>query len=149
MWLCLLRLAEFTREQDRVKKTKPHGQIQTSLADRFSQLQDAENAWKKKVTFHCQWLLKINVENPAELVLECIGGSFLDGQRSVMGKSCHMSGLPWLCVQGVEGWSADTFSSSAESAYFSEPLPNGCLPDLTVVMPNLEIQSLASLQETE
>lgn len=43
-----------------------------------------------------------------------------------MCKSCHMSGLPWLCVQGVEGWSADTFSSSAESAYFSELLPNGC-----------------------
>uniref|UniRef100_A0A674MLJ7 Supervillin d n=1 Tax=Takifugu rubripes TaxID=31033 RepID=A0A674MLJ7_TAKRU len=42
------RLGEFTREKDRVKKTKPHDQIQTSLAGRFSQLQDAENAWKKK-----------------------------------------------------------------------------------------------------
>nr|XP_046232805.1 supervillin [Scatophagus argus] len=45
------RLAEFTGEcesKDGLKKTKPVEQIQTSLADRFSQLQDAENAWKKK-----------------------------------------------------------------------------------------------------
>lgn len=49
MFLCLLRLADFTKEKDRVKKTKAHEQIQTPLADRFSQLQDAENAWKKKV----------------------------------------------------------------------------------------------------
>lgn len=55
MCLCL-RLAEFTREKDSVKKTKPHERIQTSLADRFSQLQDAENAWKKKVNFICKWL---------------------------------------------------------------------------------------------
>lgn len=55
MCLCL-RLAEFTREKDSAKKTKPHERIQTSLADRFSQLQDAENAWKKKVNFICKWL---------------------------------------------------------------------------------------------
>ncbi|XP_042363517.1 supervillin [Plectropomus leopardus] len=45
------RLAEFTSEdekKDRVKKPKPSEQIQTSLAERFGQLQDAENAWKKK-----------------------------------------------------------------------------------------------------
>lgn len=49
MCRCLLRLAEFTRDRAGVKKTKPHEIIQTSLADRFNQLQDAENAWKKKV----------------------------------------------------------------------------------------------------
>ncbi|XP_076616149.1 supervillin [Chaetodon auriga] len=45
------RLAEFTSDsekKDRWKKTKPAELIQTSLADRFSQLQDAENAWRKK-----------------------------------------------------------------------------------------------------
>ncbi|KAK2820392.1 hypothetical protein Q5P01_023351 [Channa striata] len=45
------RLAEFTTgvgEKDRVKKAKPTELIQTPLADRFSQLQDAENSWKKK-----------------------------------------------------------------------------------------------------
>lgn len=55
MCLRLLRLAEFTREKDSVKK--PHERIQTSLADRFSQLHDAENAWKKKVNFICKWML--------------------------------------------------------------------------------------------
>lgn len=34
---------------ERVKKAKPIDTVQTSLADRFTQLQDAENAWKKKV----------------------------------------------------------------------------------------------------
>lgn len=46
------RLAEFTSEgekKDRVRKAKPSEAIQTSLADRFGQLQDSENAWKKKV----------------------------------------------------------------------------------------------------
>lgn len=59
MCLHLLRLAEFTREKDSMKKThtKPHERIQTSLADRFSQLHDSENAWKKKVNFICKWLL--------------------------------------------------------------------------------------------
>lgn len=51
--MCLfLRLVEFTGERenkDRLKKAKPPEVIQTSLADRFSQLQDAESAWKKKV----------------------------------------------------------------------------------------------------
>lgn len=52
--LCLFffRLAEFSSEhesRDRAKKAKPIDNIHTSLADRFSQLQDAENAWKKKV----------------------------------------------------------------------------------------------------
>ncbi|KAM9426091.1 supervillin-like [Pholidichthys leucotaenia] len=45
------RMAEFTRDGEgdsRLKKTKPASLIQTSLADRFSQLHDAENAWKKK-----------------------------------------------------------------------------------------------------
>uniref|UniRef100_A0A3B5BDU7 Supervillin-like n=1 Tax=Stegastes partitus TaxID=144197 RepID=A0A3B5BDU7_9TELE len=43
------RLTEFNSEKkDRLKKPKPCEQVQTSLADRFSQLQDAENAWKKK-----------------------------------------------------------------------------------------------------
>ncbi|KAF3704410.1 Supervillin Archvillin p205/p250 [Channa argus] len=45
------RLAEFTDgegEKDRVKKTKPTELIQTSLGDRFSLLQGAENSWKKK-----------------------------------------------------------------------------------------------------
>lgn len=51
MYLCLLRLSELTRDKDSVKKTKPHERIQTPLADRFSQLQDAENAWKKKVNY--------------------------------------------------------------------------------------------------
>uniref|UniRef100_A0A8D0CW01 Supervillin d n=1 Tax=Sander lucioperca TaxID=283035 RepID=A0A8D0CW01_SANLU len=45
------RLAEFTSEgdqKDRLKKPIPSSLIQTSLADRFGQLQDAENAWMKK-----------------------------------------------------------------------------------------------------
>uniref|UniRef100_A0A673BSP9 Supervillin-like n=1 Tax=Sphaeramia orbicularis TaxID=375764 RepID=A0A673BSP9_9TELE len=46
------RLADLTSEEcekkDRLKKPKPSELIQTSLADRFCQLQDAENAWKKK-----------------------------------------------------------------------------------------------------
>ncbi|XP_059180038.1 supervillin [Centropristis striata] len=46
------RLSEFTSEsekKDRVKrKTKPSEAIQTSLADRFSQLQESENSWMKK-----------------------------------------------------------------------------------------------------
>nr|QNQ79867.1 supervillin [Siniperca chuatsi] len=47
------RLAEFTSEgekKDRLKKPKPSELIQTSLADRFGQLQGAENAWKKKTS---------------------------------------------------------------------------------------------------
>nr|XP_029134943.1 LOW QUALITY PROTEIN: supervillin-like [Labrus bergylta] len=45
------RLAEFNTEgekTDRLKKLKPSDLIQTSLADRFGQLQDSENAWRKK-----------------------------------------------------------------------------------------------------
>uniref|UniRef100_A0A8C5GNX2 Supervillin-like n=1 Tax=Gouania willdenowi TaxID=441366 RepID=A0A8C5GNX2_GOUWI len=46
------RLAELTsgesKRRDKPKKSKPSDQIQTSLADRFNQLQDNENAWKKK-----------------------------------------------------------------------------------------------------
>lgn len=51
--LIFFRLAEFTStegEKDRLKKGKPSEQIQSSLADRFNQLHDAENAWKKKVS---------------------------------------------------------------------------------------------------
>lgn len=47
------RLAELTgNEEDwrsKLKKTKSSDMVQTSLADRFSQLHDSENAWKKKV----------------------------------------------------------------------------------------------------
>ncbi|XP_034050636.1 supervillin [Thalassophryne amazonica] len=46
------RLAEFSSGEDekrvKVKKLKSTELIQTPLADRFSQLKDAENAWKKK-----------------------------------------------------------------------------------------------------
>ncbi|KAM6963474.1 supervillin-like [Tautogolabrus adspersus] len=45
------RLAEFNTEgekTDRRKKLKPSDLIQTSLADRFGQLQDSENSWRKK-----------------------------------------------------------------------------------------------------
>uniref|UniRef100_A0A8C6SM77 Supervillin d n=1 Tax=Neogobius melanostomus TaxID=47308 RepID=A0A8C6SM77_9GOBI len=45
------RLEEFKGESDtktRVGRNRPSGVIQTPLADRFNQLQDAENAWKKK-----------------------------------------------------------------------------------------------------
>uniref|UniRef100_A0A8C4H146 Supervillin d n=1 Tax=Dicentrarchus labrax TaxID=13489 RepID=A0A8C4H146_DICLA len=45
------RLADFTSDgekKDRLKKAKPTELIQTSLADRFGQLQDAENSWRKK-----------------------------------------------------------------------------------------------------
>ncbi|TSK14619.1 Supervillin [Bagarius yarrelli] len=46
------RLAELTSNDDdwrsKLKKTKTSDVVQTSLADRFSQLQDAENSWKKK-----------------------------------------------------------------------------------------------------
>lgn len=44
------RLAEFTGEGEKKdrKKAKPFEQVQTSLAERFGQLHDAENAWKKK-----------------------------------------------------------------------------------------------------
>ncbi|KAI3365268.1 hypothetical protein L3Q82_010361, partial [Scortum barcoo] len=45
------RLTEFSSEgekKDRLKKPKPADLIQTSLADRFGQLHDAENAWRKK-----------------------------------------------------------------------------------------------------
>ncbi|XP_023254351.1 supervillin-like [Seriola lalandi dorsalis] len=45
-------LAELTgrdnEKRDTPKKAKPSELIQTSLADRFSQLQDSENAWRKK-----------------------------------------------------------------------------------------------------
>ncbi|XP_070782834.1 supervillin [Enoplosus armatus] len=47
------RLSEFPSEgekKDRWKKPKPSKVIQTSLADRFGQLQDAENSWKKKTS---------------------------------------------------------------------------------------------------
>nr|XP_020460715.1 supervillin-like [Monopterus albus] len=46
------RLAEFNsgegENKDRLKKPKTTELIQTPLADRFTKLQDAENAWKKK-----------------------------------------------------------------------------------------------------
>nr|XP_057917497.1 supervillin isoform X3 [Doryrhamphus excisus] len=46
------RLAEFSsgdgEKKEKAKKLKPSETVQTSLADRFSQLHDAENAWKKK-----------------------------------------------------------------------------------------------------
>ncbi|XP_054618790.1 supervillin isoform X3 [Dunckerocampus dactyliophorus] len=46
------RLAEFSsgdnEKKEWTKKLKPSEVVQTSLADRFSQLHDAENAWKKK-----------------------------------------------------------------------------------------------------
>lgn len=61
MHFCLFRLAEVASKQedkDRVKKLKPFEQIHTSLADRFSQLHDAENAWKKKVRSDVQSKLK-------------------------------------------------------------------------------------------
>ncbi|XP_077481961.1 supervillin isoform X2 [Stigmatopora argus] len=46
------RLAEFTSgdsdKREWTKKSKPADSIQTSISDRFSQLHEAENAWKKK-----------------------------------------------------------------------------------------------------
>lgn len=51
----VFRLGELTSDceggegGERVKKAKPIDAVQTSLADRFTQLNDAENAWKKKV----------------------------------------------------------------------------------------------------
>ncbi|CAG5906504.1 unnamed protein product [Menidia menidia] len=46
------RLTEFTSgesdKRDRSKMPKPSEMIQTSLADRFNQLQDAEHSWRKK-----------------------------------------------------------------------------------------------------
>ncbi|KAF7666598.1 hypothetical protein LDENG_00100350 [Lucifuga dentata] len=45
------RLTDLTSSEekmDRFKKHKSSEMVQTSLADRFSQLQDAENSWKKK-----------------------------------------------------------------------------------------------------
>ncbi|XP_030610394.1 supervillin [Archocentrus centrarchus] len=42
------RLAELREGEDSPKKPSASQGIQTSLADRFSQLHDAENAWKKK-----------------------------------------------------------------------------------------------------
>lgn len=45
------RVTEFKTEGEnhaRVKKYRPSEVIQTPLADRFNQLQDAENSWKKK-----------------------------------------------------------------------------------------------------
>uniref|UniRef100_A0A7N6ADG8 HP domain-containing protein n=1 Tax=Anabas testudineus TaxID=64144 RepID=A0A7N6ADG8_ANATE len=45
-------------EKNRLKKAKPCELIQTPLSDRFTQLHDAENAWKKKVSeIHCLFLL--------------------------------------------------------------------------------------------
>lgn len=44
----LARLTEDGEKKDRVKKSRPTQLIQTPLSDRFNQLQDAENAWKKK-----------------------------------------------------------------------------------------------------
>lgn len=38
-------------KKDGPKTPKSTEQSQTSLADRFNQLQDSENAWKKKVSF--------------------------------------------------------------------------------------------------
>ncbi|CAL1599462.1 unnamed protein product [Knipowitschia caucasica] len=45
------RLAEFKGEhktESKIRKSRSPEVIQTSLADRFNQLQDAENSWKKK-----------------------------------------------------------------------------------------------------
>ncbi|XP_072522857.1 supervillin [Salminus brasiliensis] len=46
------RFGDFTGSEEdwrnKLKKTKAGDTVQTSLADRFSQLQDSENAWKKK-----------------------------------------------------------------------------------------------------
>ncbi|XP_055085377.1 supervillin isoform X2 [Periophthalmus magnuspinnatus] len=45
------RLLEFKGENEtktRIRKNRPSEVIQTSLTDRFNQLHDAENAWKKK-----------------------------------------------------------------------------------------------------
>uniref|UniRef100_A0A665WH99 Supervillin-like n=1 Tax=Echeneis naucrates TaxID=173247 RepID=A0A665WH99_ECHNA len=55
MPFAFFRLNEFTtsredEKKDRLKKPKTSELIQTSLADRFSQLQDSENAWRKKVS---------------------------------------------------------------------------------------------------
>lgn len=54
MSFAFFRLAEFSSEgekKDGLKKPKPTDLIQTPLADRFGQLHDAENAWRKKVRF--------------------------------------------------------------------------------------------------
>uniref|UniRef100_A0A3Q3EP59 Supervillin d n=1 Tax=Labrus bergylta TaxID=56723 RepID=A0A3Q3EP59_9LABR len=43
-----LNVHKQSEKTDRLKKLKPSDLIQTSLADRFGQLQDSENAWRKK-----------------------------------------------------------------------------------------------------
>lgn len=50
------RLAEFKSGEDdcrgKLKKNKLTNVVQTSLADRYVQLQESENAWRKKVPTH-------------------------------------------------------------------------------------------------
>lgn len=105
--LCVLRLGELTSDRDgseRVKKAKPIDAVQTSLADRFTQLQDAENAWKKKVRLNSAESLGEETETVGLSLweLEC----FL---RRWTTKSCHMSRTPLrLLLRGGARFSSRT-----------------------------------------
>lgn len=65
------RLEEFKSGEDdwqgKLKKIKHTNVVQTSLADRYSQLQESENAWKKKVTTHHSKLLPLFPVSSREL----------------------------------------------------------------------------------
>ena len=71
-------------KKDGVKKTKMPELTQTSLADRFSQLQDAENAWRKKVS-ECFLNCWINTSCGAGLSRYFIGLlGLITGQRNIL-----------------------------------------------------------------
>lgn len=99
--------AEEKKEQ--IKKLKPTEVVQTPLADRFNQLQGAENAWRKKVGGP-QWVFGhlIRVHCFSNVKVEADTISYLD---------CSA-----LYAQ-TETFGRGRISSSAESAYFPEFLP--------------------------
>lgn len=143
----LFRLAELGREgeKDTPKKARPSQVIQTSLADRFNQLQDAEGAWKKKVSFYLLnkyviagrklvHFVKLHLYKTLywsflleAIVLAGLQGFFFTGKRVVMSKKQpYVADYHQFCVKAKKRLGCGHIYSFAESACLPELLPKRC-----------------------
>ena len=127
--LSFFRLSEFSsknEKKDRLKKSKPTELIQTSLADRFNQLQGAENAWRKKVSYYItspsvQWgevVTHVGGITGLQELLKIKAKSFTV-VLVLMSRSRHMLRFPLSIVHREKtDFGSAHISSSAESARF-------------------------------
>lgn len=139
----LFRLAELGREgeKDTPKKARPSQVLQTSLADRFNQLQDAEGAWKKKVSFYLlnKYVKFVQICKIAPLqnfILVIFAGGYCVGRVAGLflhwekggneQKQPYVADYHQFCVKAKKRLGCGHMYSFAESACLPELLPKRC-----------------------